>query len=91
LPGYENSAPVRIGNDASKQLQLDIFGEVTDAMFQALKAGMAPSASRAAGRIGLSGNGVAAAARRRLGGARRLPLPFKWPNIIGLGSGQGPR
>jgi GH15 family glucan-1,4-alpha-glucosidase len=43
LPGYENSAPVRIGNDASKQLQLDIFGEVTDAIFQALKTGMAPS------------------------------------------------
>jgi GH15 family glucan-1,4-alpha-glucosidase len=43
LSGYENSAPVRIGNDASKQLQLDIFGEAIDAMFQALKAGMAPS------------------------------------------------
>jgi GH15 family glucan-1,4-alpha-glucosidase len=43
LPGYENSAPVRIGNDASKQLQLDIFGEVVDAIFQALKAGMAPT------------------------------------------------
>jgi len=43
LPGYENSAPVRIGNDASKQLQLDIFGEVIDAIFQALKAGMAPT------------------------------------------------
>jgi GH15 family glucan-1,4-alpha-glucosidase len=43
LPGYENSAPVRIGNEASRQLQLDIFGEIADAMFQALKAGMAPS------------------------------------------------
>jgi GH15 family glucan-1,4-alpha-glucosidase len=43
LPGYENSAPVRIGNDASQQLQLDVFGEVADAMFQALKAGMALS------------------------------------------------
>ena len=43
LPGYENSSPVRIGNDASRQLQLDIFGEIADAMFQALKAGMAPS------------------------------------------------
>jgi GH15 family glucan-1,4-alpha-glucosidase len=43
LSGYENSAPVRIGNDASKQLQLDVFGEAIDAMFQALKAGMAPS------------------------------------------------
>src|SRR5215472_11096411 len=44
LPGYENSAPVRIGNDASRQLQLDVFGEIADAMFQALKAGMPPSA-----------------------------------------------
>ena len=43
LPGYENSSPVRIGNDASRQLQLDIFGEIADAMFQALKAGIAPS------------------------------------------------
>src|SRR5262249_5774700 len=43
LPGYENSAPVRIGNDASKQLQLDVFGEIADALFQALKAGMPPS------------------------------------------------
>src|SRR5215831_14662734 len=43
LPGYQNSAPVRIGNDASRQLQLDVIGEVADAMFQALKAGMMPS------------------------------------------------
>jgi GH15 family glucan-1,4-alpha-glucosidase len=43
LPGYENSAPVRIGNDASQQLQLDVYGEVADAMFQTLKAGMPPS------------------------------------------------
>ena len=43
LPGYEGSAPVRIGNDASKQLQLDVFGEVIDAMLQARSAGMAPS------------------------------------------------
>jgi hypothetical protein len=31
---------VRIGNDASQQLQLDVFGEIADAM--TLKAGMAP-------------------------------------------------
>src|ERR1700730_18311384 len=42
LPGYENSAPVGIGNAASEHLQLDVFGEIADAMFQALKAGMAP-------------------------------------------------
>src|SRR6185437_8143261 len=43
LPGYENSAPVRIGNDASRQLQLDVFGELADSMFQAYKAGMQPT------------------------------------------------
>jgi GH15 family glucan-1,4-alpha-glucosidase len=42
LSGYENSAPVRIGNDASQQLQLDVIGEVADVMFQTFKAGMAP-------------------------------------------------
>src|ERR1700748_2745234 len=40
LPGYENSSPVRIGNAAYEQLQIDVFGEVIDAMFQARKAGM---------------------------------------------------
>ena len=31
LPGYENSKPVRIGNEASEQFQLDVFGEIADA------------------------------------------------------------
>jgi GH15 family glucan-1,4-alpha-glucosidase len=43
LPGYEKSSPVRIGNAAHQQLQLDVFGETADAMFQTLKAGMVPS------------------------------------------------
>jgi GH15 family glucan-1,4-alpha-glucosidase len=34
LPGYEGSKPVRIGNAAATQLQLDIFGEVMDAFYQ---------------------------------------------------------
>jgi GH15 family glucan-1,4-alpha-glucosidase len=34
LPGYERSKPVRIGNAAATQLQLDIFGEVLDAFHQ---------------------------------------------------------
>ena len=40
LPGYESSAPVRIGNAAYQQLQLDVLGEVVDAMVHARKAGM---------------------------------------------------
>jgi GH15 family glucan-1,4-alpha-glucosidase len=40
LPGYEKSAPVRIGNAAHNQLQLDIFGEVMDALHQARQGGL---------------------------------------------------
>ena len=35
LPGYEGSSPVRIGNAAHGQLQVDVFGEVMDALHQA--------------------------------------------------------
>jgi GH15 family glucan-1,4-alpha-glucosidase len=42
LPGYENSAPVRIGNAASEQFQLDVYGELMDALLQARDAGLEP-------------------------------------------------
>lgn len=44
LPGFEQARPVRIGNAAASQLQLDVYGEVADAMFQARHQGMPPSA-----------------------------------------------
>jgi GH15 family glucan-1,4-alpha-glucosidase len=40
LPGYENSAPVRIGNDAHRQFQLDVYGEVMDALHLARRHGL---------------------------------------------------
>ena len=40
LPGYEDSKPVRIGNAAAAQLQLDVYGEVMDALYQGCKAGL---------------------------------------------------
>jgi GH15 family glucan-1,4-alpha-glucosidase len=39
LKGYGDSAPVRIGNAAYQQFQLDVFGEIADAFFHARKAG----------------------------------------------------
>ena len=46
LPGYEASRPVRIGNAAHDQLQLDVFGEMMDALHQARLGKLAASESR---------------------------------------------
>jgi GH15 family glucan-1,4-alpha-glucosidase len=40
LPGYENSKPVRIGNAASTQFQLDVYGELADSLHQARRGGL---------------------------------------------------
>jgi len=37
LPGYENSTPVRIGNAASEQYQLDVYGEVMSALYSSAR------------------------------------------------------
>ncbi len=45
LPGYENSTPVRIGNAAHTQLQLDVFGEIMDVHHQARRGGISSTES----------------------------------------------
>jgi GH15 family glucan-1,4-alpha-glucosidase len=43
LAGYENSKPVRIGNAAANQFQLDVYGEILAAMYAAHRAGLETS------------------------------------------------
>src|SRR4029450_641269 len=42
LPGYEDSTPVRIGNAASEQFQLDVYGELMAALLHAHEQGLPP-------------------------------------------------
>ncbi|MGW7403943.1 glycoside hydrolase family 15 protein [Streptomyces sp. NPDC054833] len=42
LPGFADSAPVRIGNGAVNQLQLDVYGEVLDSLWLTRRAGLSP-------------------------------------------------
>jgi GH15 family glucan-1,4-alpha-glucosidase len=45
LPGYEKSIPVRIGNAAHNQLQLDVYGEIMDVHYQARRCGLSTNES----------------------------------------------
>jgi GH15 family glucan-1,4-alpha-glucosidase len=42
LSGYQDSRPVRVGNAAADQLQLDVYGQVADVLFHATQGGLPP-------------------------------------------------
>ena len=84
--GLRGLTPVRIGNAAHDQLQLDIFGEVMDALHQARQGGLADRRDRlgpATGASRASREDLARARRRHLGGARRAAafhlFQGRWP------------
>jgi len=52
LPGYEQSTPVRIGNAAHGQLQLDVYGEVVDTLFQGKRGGLETRPGTRSRRVG---------------------------------------
>jgi len=43
LRGYEGASPVRVGNAAAEQFQLDVFGELAATMYECMRAGLEPS------------------------------------------------
>ena len=74
LPGYEGSKPVRVGNAASGQFQLDVYGEAMASIYAAQRMGLQRNGGRLArhqGSVDLPRRGLATARRRHLGGARR--------------------
>ena len=77
LPGYEDSRPVRIGNAAHRQFQLDVFGEVLDATAPCVEARHRRPTKTPGGwsraLVTYLEAGLARAGRRNLGSARTAP------------------
>ena len=87
LPGYEHSAPVRMGNAASGQYQLDVYGEVLGALHEARRTGLEPAGpawNLELAPDGLHRDGLGRTGRRHLGGAGPTP-PFHPLQGDGLG------
>ena len=90
LPGYQDSRPVRIGNAAHQQFQLDVFGEVMDAL------GAAPTGFRRGrcmalaagdpGRLSRSGRSRTKASGKSAGRGGISPIPRSWPGRHSIGA-----
>ena len=86
LPGYEGSQPVRVGNAASGQFQLDVYGEVIDALYHGPHVGPGALRRRLGQRPGparVRRTGLAASPTRGSGRCAARggisPIPRSWP------------
>jgi GH15 family glucan-1,4-alpha-glucosidase len=73
LPGYEGSKPVRVGNAAAGQFQLDVYGEVLSCLYSARKMSL-PRTKEGWQAVKASDN----FRRRRLAASRRRHLGSAW-------------
>ena len=86
LPGYENSVPVRIGNGAMAQRQLDVFGELIDVLHASREADLGPLADRGGWRSRCSriSRNLARAGSRHMGEAwPRTPVHPLADDVLG--------
>ena len=79
LSGYANSRPVRVGNDAHGQLQLDVYGEVIDAVTRFVARGGHVDRDTARMLMGSGRRSAGAGANRTRGFGRAVPDAFITP------------
>lgn len=91
LPGYEGSRPVRIGNAASEQFQLDVYGEVVGVMSIGAEAlgrveeRLWPAGARSPSTSRRSGDCPTRASGRRVAPSVITPTPRSWPGLSSTG------
>jgi GH15 family glucan-1,4-alpha-glucosidase len=87
LPGFRWSPPVRIGNAASQQLQLDVFGEVLDTLHLAARGGIKPSEQALKLQDAIVRCDLAPSRPRSMGAARQA-APLRLLQGLRLGCGR---